>query len=154
MYHIAVMLPQVQLALDLYPTIAMRQAVVPLYMTLLRISVKGIRWYKQSRVMRVVDSIISPWELSFDEDVTDLHKHFSSINSHASAAARAELRDVHLDTSKSAVSQEEASVQRKLDSAKLANVEHKITVAEDRLEKLTLIVDQRTHELARLASGK
>ena len=146
-------MPQIDLALALYPTEAMKKAVAPLYASLIRISVKSLRWYKQSRFGHALGSLASPWTLSYEDDVLDMRNHFANLNSFAAAAARAELRDLHISSKLQEEERRRNEDRHNREVFKLDAIESKISAAESRLHSLIDLVETKTTELAQMSAG-
>ncbi|KAK6542374.1 hypothetical protein TWF694_006331 [Orbilia ellipsospora] len=91
--QIAESLPRADLSLVLYPTISMQEAVARLYAIIMKFIVRGLRWYRQSKVMHALSSITRPWALEFDQDVREVQQYARSVEELAQSASRAELRE-------------------------------------------------------------
>jgi hypothetical protein len=88
-------LPRTELNAILYPTERMKYATSKLYACMLRFFQDTLKWYKSSSTKRVLSSIYSPFELRFKETVDQINEWSREVDQIASAAARAELRDLH-----------------------------------------------------------
>src|SRR5258708_6653080 len=93
---IADVLPRSELASILYPTEAMATAVSHLYANILRFFVQALKLYKKNRFSRAISSIASPWGIASKDIVEEIDEASRRVDALASAASRAEIRDLHI----------------------------------------------------------
>lgn len=55
-----------------------------------------MRWYNRSSIGRAFSTILKPYELEYEETVEQIRLCAEAINDIASAAGRAEVRDMHI----------------------------------------------------------
>jgi len=94
--RIAEILPRTEVAVLLYPTARIGIGIAQLYKHILKFAQKAVAWYKKGKVAHALHSIVKPWELQFEDDVTAIQEQSLSIEADANVASRAELRDAHL----------------------------------------------------------
>jgi hypothetical protein len=58
----------------------------------------AIRWYKQGKMAHAWNAFAKPWALSFQDHVDLIRDQARNIDQLAGSAARAELRDTHVET--------------------------------------------------------
>lgn len=73
----------------------MKHAVAVLYAYILKFFVSVIPWYKHRSATRLLLSIVSPFDVIYRDTLQQVKNAAETINSLASHANRAELRDVH-----------------------------------------------------------
>ena len=95
--RIAESLPRKDLTLVLYPTQQMKMAVSHLYAQLIRFMLRATRWFKRGKLMHCFGAIARPFGLDFKDDIEKVDEVSRNIDELASAAAKAELRDTHLE---------------------------------------------------------
>lgn len=95
--QIADILPRAELSLILYPTQAMLENAARLYTHILRFTQRAIVWYRQGKLKHCWDAIARPWALRFKDEVQEIEQHSRQMDSLASAASKAELRDTHME---------------------------------------------------------
>jgi len=93
---IANVLPQIKLGAHLYQTPMMQQSISRLYVQILLFLQKVVKWYNMSTMRRALDSILNPFELGFQDTVTQIRRCSEDVEATANAAARAEIRDVNV----------------------------------------------------------
>jgi hypothetical protein len=81
----------------LYPTDRMQEAVSMVYAKILEFSIMAIKWYKKGKLMHSISSVIKPFGLSFKPIVDELSERSRRVDELASAAAKAEIRDLHVN---------------------------------------------------------
>ena len=94
---IAESLPRKDLTLVLYPTQQMKMAVSHLYAQLIRFMLRATRWFKRGKLTHCFGAIARPFGLDFKDDIEKLDEVSRNIDELASVAAKAELRDTHLE---------------------------------------------------------
>lgn len=94
---IASVMPRTDLALVLYPTEKMQDAVARLYAHIMKFFQKAIRWYRKGRLSHAIGSIFSPWELSWKESLKEIDLQSREIDKLSGSASNAEQRDIHLE---------------------------------------------------------
>jgi hypothetical protein len=94
--QIADSLPRIELATILYPTSRMKQAVAELYAHIIRFFIRAQDWYQQGKLRHAWDSFARP---------VDCTKEVDNL---ATAGARAEQRDIHLELSELTKKQKES----------------------------------------------
>jgi len=62
----------------------------------LEFAVAAVRWYRKGKLSHSVASVIKPFSLSFKPLVDELAERARLVDRLASAAMKAELRDMHL----------------------------------------------------------
>ncbi|KIW46704.1 uncharacterized protein PV06_02352 [Exophiala oligosperma] len=107
----SLLLPSAQLTLFLYPTEALLTTVARIYALILRFLVESIKFYKASRLQHSIDSVFRPWKLRFQETYDEIAQHASHLKDLSSLAAKAELRDIHLDLVESRKAWEDVNAQ-------------------------------------------
>src|SRR5271170_1194293 len=93
---IADVLPRTDLLSILYPTERIKEAVAQLYAHVIRFIQFAVRWYKKGKVAHSVASILQPFQISCKSIVEDIAECSRRVDSLASAASKAELRDLHI----------------------------------------------------------
>jgi hypothetical protein len=106
--RIAESLPRKDLTLVLYPTQQMKMAVSHLYAQLIRFMLRATRWFKRGKLMHCFGAIARPFGLDFKDDIEKVDEVSRNIDELASAAAKAELRDTHLEVSETRAELREA----------------------------------------------
>jgi hypothetical protein len=94
---IADVLPRTELHSVLYPTDRMQEAVSMVYAKMLEFSIVAIKWYKKGKLMHSISSVIKPFSLSFKSIIEELSERSRRVDELASAAAKAEIRDLHVN---------------------------------------------------------
>jgi hypothetical protein len=89
-------LRQTRLNASLFQTDAMKDAVGRLYAHILLFFQSALKWYNAHPFERAVRSIIKPYDLEYKETVEQIELCAQNVNDIASAANRAEMRDMHL----------------------------------------------------------
>ncbi|KAK4937048.1 hypothetical protein LTR10_022234 [Elasticomyces elasticus] len=88
-------LPRSELALELYPTDAMREGVVTLYTLILRFLTRALIWCEEGRFRHAIHAVTKPAALQYDDILTQLRQVNRSISDRAVASSQAEQRDMH-----------------------------------------------------------
>jgi hypothetical protein len=81
---------------QLYQTEQMKEAISQLYAHIILFFQQAVKWYNMSRASRVVHAIVNPPELEYQETVQQIKFCAETVNELASAAERAEIRDIHV----------------------------------------------------------
>lgn len=89
----------------LFPTEAIKGAIVTMYAHILKFLIRAMRWFKESRLSHAIHSITRPSELRFDDLVEQIKYSSQSVAELASASSQAELRDLHIRQQNFIVSQ-------------------------------------------------
>ncbi|KAH0565970.1 hypothetical protein GP486_000638 [Trichoglossum hirsutum] len=89
-------LPRTELNAVLYPTSQMKEAITTLYAYIIRFLQQAVKWYKMSPAGRAFSSIRNPFDLSLKDTVEKINECSRAVDQIASAASRAELRDLHI----------------------------------------------------------
>ncbi|KAI9690569.1 MAG: hypothetical protein M1822_009532 [Bathelium mastoideum] len=95
--RVADLLPQQKMALVLYPTAEMQEAVAWVYASIMKFLRLAICFYKEGRFTHSIKSVFHPWALRFQDLYDELYDRSTRVKDLMSMAAKAELRDVHLD---------------------------------------------------------
>ncbi len=74
----------------------MKETVVQLYARIINLMQRAIIWYKKGPLGRAISSVIKPYEFSFKDIVEDIDDYARKLDHLASAAARAEQRELHI----------------------------------------------------------
>ena len=74
----------------------MQEAVALVYAKILQFVIKAIEWYKKGKVMHSISAIIRPFSLSFKPILEEMIELSRRVDELASAASKAEIRDLHL----------------------------------------------------------
>lgn len=109
--RISEILPRTDLAMILYPTNLMKDAVAHLYARILKFIVQAIKWYKQGKFVHTFGAIVKPWALSFKDILDDIAAQSRYIDELSSTGSKAELRDTHLDIIKTRAEIREARIE-------------------------------------------
>ncbi|KAL3423911.1 hypothetical protein PVAG01_05658 [Phlyctema vagabunda] len=88
-------LPRTDLCANLYPTQRMREAVAQLYAKIMGFVQEAVKWYKKGKVSHAVTAIFKPYDLGFKGIVEDISEASRRIDQEASAASKAEIRDLN-----------------------------------------------------------
>ncbi|ETS76760.1 hypothetical protein PFICI_12147 [Pestalotiopsis fici W106-1] len=94
--EIGQLLPRTELNATLYPTLRLREAISLLYAQIIKFLQDASKWYLRSPAGRALSSICSPFEVRLKETLEKINECSRHVDQIASAAARAELRDVHI----------------------------------------------------------
>jgi len=78
----------------------MQEAVARLYARIIEFVQNAICFYKQGKVVHSIRSIFQPWSLSFQDHYDAILNLSNRVKDLASLAAKAELRDTHLEVIK------------------------------------------------------
>jgi LytS/YehU family sensor histidine kinase len=93
---IANMLPRADLSSNLYPTQRMRVAVAQLYTKVLHFIQDAVKWYKKGKLAHSVSAVFKPYSLGFKAIVDGISEASRRVDQEASAASRAEIRELHI----------------------------------------------------------
>lgn len=85
------------MVLVLYPTSAMREAVAHLFAYVLKFFRLAVQFYKDGRLKHSVKAIFQPWSLAFQDLYDVLSTQAEKVKELAALAAKAELRDAHIE---------------------------------------------------------
>ena len=94
--RIADVLPRAELHLILYPTPAMLTAVSEVYAHVIKFLEYAVRWYKKGKLAHSVGSILKPFQIVGKEAAENVAESSRRVDRLASAASKAELRELHL----------------------------------------------------------
>jgi hypothetical protein len=94
--RIADLLPRSDLTATVYPTERVKEAVAQLYAHIIKFILFAVRWYKKGKVAHSIASILHPFQISCKDIVEDILECSRRVDSLASAASKAELRDLHI----------------------------------------------------------
>lgn len=83
--------------LILYPTNAMREAVARLFASILKFCRVAVQFYRDGRLKHSVKAIFQPWSLAFQDVYDELATQAERVKELAALAAKAELRDAHIE---------------------------------------------------------
>lgn len=89
-------LPRAELHLILYPTTAMLTAVSEVYAHVIKFLEYAVRWYKKGKIAHGVGAILKPFQLVGKEVAENVAESSRRVDRLASAASKAELRELHL----------------------------------------------------------
>jgi hypothetical protein len=95
--QIADILPRADLHLRLYTTDRMIADVAQIYAQILLFLRRATCWYAKNRLQRSLAAIGKPFEISFQDIVDEISVCARRVDAHASAAMKAELRDLHVE---------------------------------------------------------
>ena len=93
--QIAWSLPRTELAVILYPTKKMQQAIAELYARIIRFLIRARDWYQESKLLHALHSFTRPVELRYTDIVEEIEFYTRIVDSLACAGAQAEQRDMH-----------------------------------------------------------
>lgn len=94
--NLADVLPRTELHSILYPITRMRQAVALLYAKIIHFIVEAIKWCNKGKLRHAWTSIAHPFELKFKAITEEINLRSRRVDELASAASKAEIRDLHL----------------------------------------------------------
>ncbi|OBR14149.1 Nacht domain protein [Colletotrichum higginsianum IMI 349063] len=94
--RIADVLPRTELHSVLYPTQRMQDAVSQLYAKIIEFIMMAVKWYKKGKLAHSLTAITKPFNLGFKPIIEDITERSRRIDELASAASKAELRDLHI----------------------------------------------------------
>lgn len=95
MSQIADLLPRAELFLKLYGTSQLKNLVIALYAHILKFPLRALRWYQESKTMRMIHAIKRPAELRYDDLLNKISSLSQSVAELALASSHAEQRDIH-----------------------------------------------------------
>lgn len=84
-----------ELAIYLYPTDAIKQAVSILYAHILEFLVRASEWYEEGKIARALHSITRSTALRYDDLLIEIRRATQAIADSATTSAQAEQRDMH-----------------------------------------------------------
>jgi hypothetical protein len=93
---IAEVLPRIRLEGSLYPTDYMKDAISRVYAYIILFLQKAVKWYTMGAARRAVSSLFKPYSLSYKDTVDQIKICTEAVNAIASAASRAEVRDINI----------------------------------------------------------
>lgn len=93
---IAEVLPRLRLDGILYPTEYMKDATSRVYAHIMLFLQKAVKWYTLGPARRAVSTFLKPYSLSYMDTVEQIRTCTGYIDAVASAAARAEVRDINI----------------------------------------------------------
>jgi hypothetical protein len=73
----------------------MKEAISRLYAHIILFFQQALKWYSMSSAGRAISAIFKPFELDYKDTVEEIKLCSQTVNNIASAANRAELRDLH-----------------------------------------------------------
>ncbi|KAL8406662.1 hypothetical protein RB596_005223 [Gaeumannomyces avenae] len=94
--RIADVLPRTELLSVLYPTLWMQEAVSLVYAKIIEFLLMSIRWYKRGKLASSLYAIGKPFTVGFKPIVEELTERSRRVDELASAASKAEIRDLHV----------------------------------------------------------
>jgi len=94
--RIADVLPRSDLTTILYPTERVKEAVAQLYAHIIKFIQFAVRWYKKGKIAHSIAAILQPFQISCKDIVEEIAECSRRVDSLASAASKAELRDLHI----------------------------------------------------------
>ncbi|KAJ4511776.1 hypothetical protein HRR83_004187 [Exophiala dermatitidis] len=89
-------LARVNLAIVLYPTARMKHAVAQVYACIMRFCIRAHDWYRANKLHHIWESLARPVELRYTDLIENMETALGEVEGLATAAARAEQRDVHM----------------------------------------------------------
>lgn len=111
---IADVLPQVNIAAELYHSDDMRDAISRVYEQIMRFLLQALKWYDKGRIGRALSVIISPYELEYKDIVEQIEQCTSTIRHLAMLKSQAEIRD--LNTSIAIMRQDQLKLSERVDT--------------------------------------
>lgn len=117
-------IPSVELSLALYPTTAIKHSVSLLYAHILRFLVRALRYYEESRIMRVVHTVTRPSALRYDDLIKSIRHDMEKVRKLAAVSGQAEIRALH-----NSVIALSAQLQRETDSARVERLDMQAKLA-------------------------
>jgi hypothetical protein len=94
--RIADVLPRSDLTAILYPTERVKEAVAQLYAHIIKFIQFAVRWYKKGKIAHSIAAILQPFQISCKDIVEGIAECSRRVDSLASSASKAELRDLHI----------------------------------------------------------
>ncbi len=95
--QIADSLPRIELTTILYPTNRIKEAIAQLYSHVIRFFIRAQDWYQQGKLRHAWDSFARPAELRYNDLIQQIEDCTKEVDNLATAGARAEQRDIHLE---------------------------------------------------------
>jgi hypothetical protein len=95
--QIADVLPRIEFASILYPTVRMQHAVAEIYNKIIRFFLRAERWYQQGKLHHAWEALSRPTELYYSDLIRDVEECTKEIETLANVGAQAEQRDMHLE---------------------------------------------------------
>jgi hypothetical protein len=93
---IADVLPRADLCSHLYPTQRMRVAVAQLYGKILHFVRDAAKWYSKGKLAHSISAVFKPYALGFKTIVEEISEASRRVDQEASAASKAEIRELHI----------------------------------------------------------
>jgi hypothetical protein len=104
---IAEKLPRVEIAIHLYPTTRMKNAVSTLYSHILQFYMKAHEWYQEGRLSHALHSFTRPHELHYDEILAKISSQSLIVKDLAVIGSQVEQRDMHVEQKLHSIKQQE-----------------------------------------------
>jgi hypothetical protein len=93
----------------------MMEVVARLYAKIMMFLVKAVKWYKETPIKHAFGAVLNPWALSYKDTKEEIWELSRQVDTLASVAVKAEIREVHavvLRTEKRAIlAEEQARIQ-------------------------------------------
>jgi hypothetical protein len=74
----------------------MKSAVAQLYAKIIYFVQDAVKWYKKSKLAHSVSAVFQPYSLGFKAVVEEISKASRRVDQEASAATKAEIRELHI----------------------------------------------------------
>lgn len=74
----------------------MKEAVALVYAKIIEFELLAVKWYKKGKLMHSIAAVVNPFSLSFKDIIEDITQYSRRIDQLASAASKAEIRDLHI----------------------------------------------------------
>jgi hypothetical protein len=94
--RIAEYLPRQELVVRLYPTSHIKHGVALLYAYVMKFLIRALNWYQEGPLMHIIHSITRPVAIRYKDLLGDIEECSRQVDQWATAAAQAELRDIHI----------------------------------------------------------
>lgn len=88
-------LPRVQLAVVMYPTASMKQAVAELYAYIIKFLIRAKNWHQENWVKHAWHSISRPVELRYSDLLSEIETRSQMVHELTIAGSQAEQRVMH-----------------------------------------------------------
>ncbi|KAI9687858.1 MAG: hypothetical protein M1822_001939 [Bathelium mastoideum] len=92
---IADALPRAELAVRLYPTESMQQAVARLYAHIVRFLIRAMEWYNESKLTHALHSITRPASLHYDDLIMEIKRKTQTMTNYSISKSQLEQRVMH-----------------------------------------------------------
>jgi hypothetical protein len=89
-------LKETKLSAELYQTEMMKEAIAHLYAHIILFLQQAIKWYNMGPAGRFISSVFKPYNLDYKETVEQIKLYAETVDGIATAASRAEIRDIHI----------------------------------------------------------